>query len=102
VHLTQSDLLTVTHRPSCRWVGADVQNAASLQIAAKLGCNYATFGTVLSSQLHPQSTALGWGALGEILAGTEIACYALGGLNENHLPLAQAAGAAGIATKLGA
>ncbi len=102
VHLTHSDLLTVRHRPSCYWVGADVQDAASLQVAAKLGCNYATLGTVLPSQSYPQNKTLGWGTLGEILSGTEIACYALGGMNENHLPLAQAAGAVGIAVKLGA
>lgn len=99
VHLTQRDMLQMASRPSLPWVGASVHDAASLRTAAALGCNYVSVGTVLPTASHPQETSLGWGALGEMLADCEMASYALGGMHEIHLPLAQAAGAAGIACK---
>jgi 8-oxo-dGTP diphosphatase len=99
VHLTEKDLLAAKQRPSCHWVGASVHDVAGLQVAAQLACNYTTLGAVPPTGSQPQGSALGWGALGELLTRSEIACYALGGMNENHLPLAQAAGAAGIACK---
>lgn len=88
VHLLEADLLTLQQRPSYAWVGASTRSAASLQAATQLGCNYVTV-----------NAAAGWGALGERLSGCEVASYAMSdaALGEQHLPLAQAAGAAGIA-----
>jgi 8-oxo-dGTP diphosphatase len=105
VLLTERDLLACQQRPSVNWVFASVHSRAALDHAAALGCHAALLGTVLPSASHPAGTAgrdtLGWGRLGDVLADTCLATYALGGLLAQHLPLAQAAGAAGIAMKRG-
>jgi 8-oxo-dGTP diphosphatase len=95
VHLLEADLIalaaTAQPRPSYAWLGAQVNSAASLQAATQLGCNYVTV-----------IAAAGWGSLGELLTGCEVASYAMAvpSLGEHHVPLAQAAGAAGIAIVL--
>ena len=98
VHLLAADLATFKQRPSHAWVGADADSESSVRAATVLGCNYVTV-----------STTQGWGALGDWLQGCEIASYAMevsrprmgvAYLSEHHLPLAQAAGAAGIACAL--
>jgi hypothetical protein len=78
-------------------VGASAITADGLAAATQLACNYVTV-----------DAAAGWGALGEMLAGCELASYVAGEyvageaprIAQHHLPLAQAAGAAGIAIAL--
>jgi 8-oxo-dGTP diphosphatase len=89
VHFLESDLMKLKHRPSYNWVGASVDGVLAMRAATALGCNYITV-----------NAASGWGALGEVLSGCNVASYVTdksGSLDESHLPLAQAAGAVGIA-----
>ncbi len=89
VHYTANDLAQLTHRPSHLWVGASASDPELIKQAAKLGCNY------LTVDEHS-----GWGGLGEVLSQCQVAAYARGTFSDQHLPLAQAAGAAGIAVTL--
>jgi 8-oxo-dGTP diphosphatase len=100
VHLLEPDLMALATsskpRLSYVWVGASASSAPAMQAGAALGCNYLTV-----------NATAGWGALGEALAACQVASYAVGEaghsaglLAEQHLPLAQAAGAAGIAIAL--
>ncbi len=91
VHLTDDDLLACRQRPSCAWVMAAALDAKGIAHAAHLGCDAVTVAAVQ-----------GWGVLGDVLHAAQVACFASGDWAEQHLPLANAAGAAGLALKHGA
>jgi 8-oxo-dGTP diphosphatase len=101
VHLSEQAMLNASARPSYEWVTASVTTPEALAAAKHLGCNCVTVGPVLP-RAQNSAPALGWAALGELLAGTEIAAYASGGMAEHYLPFAFAAGSAGVAAKSGA
>ena len=99
VHLPSSDLLALKQRPldSTRWVAASCHDARELAHAAAIGVDFAVLGPVLATASHVHSEALGWPRFAELSASAPFPVYALGGMAIEHLPLANAAGAQGIA-----
>lgn len=102
VHYTEHSLPLHKTRPSCDWVGASISSADTLHAAKTLGCNFVTVGPVMDKQASRLNPAMGWAALAELLSHTQLAAYACGGVSEQDLPFAFAAGAAGLITKLDA
>lgn len=99
VHLNSQQLSTVSARPDLPWVGASCHNAAELAQAVALGCDLAVLSPVLPTASHPGEPALGWEAFTEIVRGSPIPVYALGGQSAKTLDAARRHGAQGIAVK---
>ncbi|MBS1191043.1 MAG: Nudix family hydrolase [Rhodocyclaceae bacterium] len=79
------------------WVGASCHNAAELAHAIALGLDYALLGPVLPTATHPGMPHLGWETFAQLVAGSAIPVFALGGMSMKMLNTAQAHGAHGIA-----
>jgi len=97
VQLTSSQLAGLSERPGVEWCGASCHNAAELQRAAELGCDFALVSPVLPTQSHPGTPHLGWESFAAMTAGSSIPVYALGGLAAEDVPMAWQHGAHGIA-----
>jgi 8-oxo-dGTP diphosphatase len=97
VHLTGQQLRTQTTRTDLPLVAASCHSAAELELAARLGCDFAVFGPVLATASHPGEPGIGWDAFAAALAVPPLPTFALGGLNRADLDHAQRAGAHGIA-----
>jgi len=97
VHLTAAQLHECQDRPAFAWCSASCHNTTELQHAWELGFDCALLSPVLPTQSHPGAAHLGWKKFAEMLAGTTIPVYALGGLTAADLPVAQQHGAHGIA-----
>lgn len=97
VHFTGAQLHNCQNRPAFAWCSASCHNAADLQHAGELGFDFALISPVLPTHSHPGTPHLGWGNFAEMVAGTTIPVYALGGLMAADLPVAQQHGAHGIA-----
>ena len=96
VQLTAAQLAGLRERPAVDWCAASCHNAEELRRAEALGCDFAVLSPVLPTQSHPGAMHLGWEKFAEIVAGTTIPVYALGGLTSADLPVAQQHGAHGI------
>ena len=97
VQLTATQLAELRERPSVEWCAASCHNVEELRRAEQLGCDFAVLGPVLPTQSHVGAPHLGWEKFAEIVAGTTIPVYALGGLNISNLLMAHQHGAHGIA-----
>lgn len=97
VHLTGKQLLECTARPDMEWCSASCHNRAELAHAGQLGCDFALLSPVLPTLSHPGAAHLGWEGFAEMVNGTTLPVYALGGLQLNDLNTAQNHGAHGIA-----
>lgn len=97
VHLTSTQLISLTSRPSVNWCGASCHNEAELYHAEKLGIDFVTLSPVRTTLSHPNNPALGWQKFSALIRGYSLPVYALGGLTLADLSLAQEHGAHGIA-----
>ena len=97
VHLNGSQLATCITRPDLAWCAASCHNAAELQRAAEIGLDFAVLSPVLPTQTHPGVTHLGWEKFTQIVAGSAIPVYALGGLHRDDMETAWQHGAHGVA-----
>jgi 8-oxo-dGTP diphosphatase len=98
LHLPQRRLMTLGVRPDVAWVGASVHDAASLAHAGKLGLDYALLGHVKTTASHSGANPLGFDGFAALVdGGAPLPVYALGGLADKDLAMAQAAGAHGVA-----
>lgn len=102
VHLRSDQLRAATMRPPLEWVGASTHDAAELQKAAALGCDFAVLGPVKPTPSHPGAPALGWPAWRALAAQAECPVFALGGMGFDDLEAARESGAHGIAMLRGA
>ncbi len=102
VHLTSSQLLTLTSRPPLALVGASCHNEEELRRAEALGADFAVMGPVLPTSTHPDAQLLGWAGFSCCVADTRIPVFALGGLREKDRTTALAGGAHGLAMIRGA
>ena len=84
-------------RPPGVMVAASCHDARQLDLAARLGADFATLSPVLPTSSHPGVPSLGWEGLRGLCRQARLPVYALGGLEPRHLALARAAGAAGLA-----
>ncbi len=99
VSLTSRALLRLKKRqlPAELWLSASCHSLAELNLASALGCDFATLGPVLPTRSHPGAPSLGWERVTELLSVQTLPVFALGGLTEDDLTAAKAAGAWGIA-----
>lgn len=97
VQLTSSQLANLKQRPEVAWCGASCHNAKELRRAETLGCDFALLSPVLPTKSHPGQAALGWQKFAEIVRGSAIPVFALGGLNYADQEHAWENGAHGIA-----
>ncbi len=97
IHLTAAQLHAQHTRPPFPLVGASCHNAAELDKAESLGCDYALLSPVLPTPTHPGAPHLGWTEFTRQIQGRSMPIYALGGMQAEMLPIAKEHGAHGIA-----
>ena len=102
VHWTSAALREASLRPEGILCAASCHDAAELARAATLGVDFAVLGPVAATPSHPGVAPLGWARVAELLRGTPIPVYALGGLARGDLDTAIAHGAHGVALRRGA
>lgn len=83
--------------PGAFLVAASCHDAAELSQAAAIGADFAVLAPVAATRTHPDARPLGWDAFADLARGTPLPVYALGGMDEADLAVAQAHGAQGIA-----
>lgn len=102
VHLSSSALRAAAAvLPDMPLVAASCHDAAELEAAIALGCQFAVLGPVAPTASHPGAASLGWARFAELVAECPIPVYGLGGLSAADLPAAQAANAHGVAALRG-
>jgi Thiamine monophosphate synthase len=77
--------------------GCSTHALAELQIAEKLGFDYAFLSPIFSTATHPEAIALGLDALAQACRSVQIPVIALGGIDFGNAEACLAAGAAGWA-----
>ena len=105
LHLTSTDLMAIGSRPVSEediaeneyWVSASCHNLTELRHAQRIGIDFVVLAPVLPTLTHPDKEPMGWQEFAELVCQVNIPVYALGGLAETDLKIAQAAGAQGIA-----
>jgi 8-oxo-dGTP diphosphatase len=97
VQLTAGQLAALRERPDVPWCAASCHGADELQRAEALGCDFALLSPVLPTRSHPGEPALGWERFAEIVRGSAIPVYALGGLTSSDMEAAWRHGAHGVA-----
>ncbi len=101
LHLSSGQLAACTSRPDFTWVGASCHSAEEIGRAGELGLDYALLSPVLPTPSHPESSGLGWPEFGRLLNGNSLPVFALGGMKNELLAVAQDHGAHGIALMRG-
>ena len=99
IHFKQHQLmnLTVGQLPIGSRCIAACHDLVSLQRAQQLGFDAVTLSPVLYTQTHPDTVVLGWECLADYAKTCDIPVFALGGLTQSDLQLAQQHHAYGIA-----
>ena len=98
LHLTSSDLMALTSRPTkYSWVAASCHNQQQLKHAEKIGLDFVVLAPVLATQTHPDTEPLGWEIFKSLINGVNIPVFALGGMTKKHQKTAQSYGGQGIA-----
>ncbi len=97
VQLTAAQLATLAERPEVAWCAASCHSAEELRRAEALGCDFALLSPVLPTRSHPGEPALGWERFAELVRGSSIPVYALGGLQLADMEAAWRRGAHGVA-----
>ena len=103
-HLTSRQLRALCEQPlptrplpAERWLSASCHDAEELQMAEKLGVDFAVLSPLLPTASHPQASPLGWERAQAMLNNCRMPVYLLGGLTGADLAAAHNAGAQGIA-----
>jgi 8-oxo-dGTP diphosphatase len=99
IHWTAAAMRAASARPEGMLCAASCHDQAELARAAELGVDFAVLGPVAPTPSHPDATPLGWTRFAELLRGTPIPVYALGGLEIGDLDTAIAHGAHGVALR---
>ncbi len=97
VHLSAAQLAAQTRRPALPLVAASCHSAAELELAGRLGCDFAVFGPVRASASHAGVAGIGWDNFAAAAGVPPLPIFALGGLSREDLDVAQRYGAHGIA-----
>ncbi len=97
VHLTASQLLSLSRRPDFPLVAASCHDAGELAQARRLGLDFVVLGPVKETASHPGRPGMGWAAFGSLAADYPLPIFALGGLARKDKEAAWQAGAHGIA-----
>ena len=102
VHWNGRRLMQFSSRPEGMLVGASCHDAAELDHATRIGCDFAVLGPVLATPSHRDARPLGFDGFAGLVASTRIPVYALGGMQPGDLASAVDCGAHGIAMRRGA
>jgi len=97
VHLPAVQLAAQTLRPDFPLVAASCHSTEELELAGRLGCDFAVFGPVRATATHPDLAGIGWDNFAAAVGVPPLPTFALGGLSRDDLDLARRAGAHGIA-----
>jgi 8-oxo-dGTP diphosphatase len=97
VHLPGLQLAGQSGRPLFPLVAASCHSPAELELAGRLGCDFAVFGPVRETVSHPGTQGMGWNRFAAAVAVPPLPTFALGGLTRSDLDAAQRCGAHGIA-----
>ena len=97
VHLPAIQLLEQKLRPTFPLVAASCHSAAELELAARLGCEFAVYGSVKATVSHPGVPGIGWNNFAAAVGVPPLPVFALGGLSRADLDVARQSGAHGIA-----
>ena len=81
---------------------ASCHDKTELARAAELEMDFVVLGPVKATPLHPSTEPLGWQRFAELMRGSPVPIYALGGLGPDDLDVAIDHGAHGIALRRGA
>jgi 8-oxo-dGTP diphosphatase len=99
VHWSSDRLAAATARPDDMLCAASCHDAGELARAGQIGVDFVVLGPVKPTPSHPRARPLGWQRLAQLVKGTSIPVYALGGLDQADLETAIASGAHGIALR---
>jgi len=99
IHWSSARLAAAAARPDDMLCAASCHDARELKQAAHIGVDFVVLGPVKPTPSHPQARPLGWEHFAELVRGTPMPVYALGGLDRADLDTAIAGGAHGIALR---
>ena len=102
VHFSAHSLRELANHPGFELVGASTHNREEIEMAQRLGIDFAVLGPVQPTLTHPDSPALGWSGFAAVVADAQLPVYALGGLSSDSLSIATSHGAHGIGMLRGA
>ncbi len=98
IHLSAAQLLELDRRPTAAGlVGASCHNPRELLKASDLQLDYALLSPVLTTASHPGVSGMGWDGFSQWLDQVNLPVYALGGMRQDLVDRAKAAGGQGIA-----
>ena len=82
VHLPGHVLATTAERPvpPSLWLAASCHDASQLELAARIGCDFAVLSPVAPTTSHPSCAPLGWPAFEVLVDAASLPVYALGGM----------------------
>lgn len=101
VHLTSAALMACAARPDVPLVFASCHTPAELRKASSLGLDAVILGAVKSTPTHPEGSTLGWEGFAQMVEGVALPVYAIGGMSQADVSIAQAQGAQGVAMMRG-
>lgn len=99
VHLSSARLAAATARPDDMLCAASCHDAKELARATGIGVDFAVLGPIKPTPSHPYAHPLGWDRFEELVRGSPIPVYALGGLDHADLDTAIVHGAHGVALR---
>ena len=99
LHLNSASLMaqSVCPVPESVLLSASCHNEREIAQACKLGVDFICLSPVLETKSHPGCPALGWEEFARLVEHAPLPVFALGGMVEDSLAMAQAYGAQGIA-----
>lgn len=99
LHLSSYNAAKLGKRPvdSNILLGVSCHNADEIVHAQKIGADYLLLSPVLPTASHPAAALLGWDAFSSLVELANVPVYALGGVGMEHIQLAKANGAQGVA-----
>lgn len=86
----------------CAAIGASCHSLADVKRAEELGCEYATFGHVFSTECKRGLPPRGLAELGAVCRSVGIPVYAIGGIDERNARSVIESGASGVCIMSGA
>jgi 8-oxo-dGTP diphosphatase len=99
LHLDSRNLYQYAQRPlpKTQLLAASCHTEADIAQAQRIDADFIVLSPVRATATHPEATPLGWQRFAELNATCRCPVYALGGMEPQHLALAWAHGAQGIA-----
>ena len=97
IHSDARELRRLAERPPAELWGVSCHDVLDVERAQRLGADFATIGPVIADPTCDGRAPIGWDAFGELTRRIAIPVYAYGGIGNESLAPARAAGAIGVA-----